>query len=399
MINMTDHLFRRVALVLSLFIVLAATMTVQAGNIHVRDNCDLRDAIRAANYDSEIGGCPAGGGADTVVLHDNMEVLHRSSVIEFEGEEYSAAFHEIESEITLDGNGRLVKLGDRRAFVIDGGHLTLRNVRLRYAEHRFGDIALIIKGGLTLVNARIENCSGGMQVEEGSIQLLGASSICHHSNEVVYNWFDYTPPPPPTCATLTDVIVRPAQGFDSGIECRDLEAASVGNQTIYDIGYIDAVDVFGNLGAGAEICFSQYGAMMFLDAAYSPRALSTLQSYRSGGMTCAHLNRAGTVVMVQGHPTTPEEPVAEPEPAPVSEPAPEPAPVVSEPSVDGCPIRTTGHINFRAEPSLDAEKLGIVLRGSTVGAISRIWGWYQINFQGRTGWIGGRYVDNIGNCQ
>ena len=396
MINMTIHFTRRVALVLSLCIVLAATMTVQARNIHVRDNCDLRDAIRSANYNSAIGGCPAGLGPDTVVLHHDADIVHKRSVIMFEGMEVSASFNEIESNVTLDGNGRMVRLGDRRAFIIDGGHLTLRNVRLRYAENRSGDIALIIKGGLTLVNASIENCSGGMQVEEGTIQLQGNSSVCHHSQEIVYNWFDYTPPPPPTCSTLTDVIVRAAQGLESGIECRDIDAAGVGNQTVFDTGYIDAVDVYGNVGPGAEICFPQYGAMMFLDAAYSPRALSALESYRSGGMTCAYLNRAGTVVLVQGQPT-----IAETAPV-VSEPAPdqpEPEPVVSEPSVDGCPIHTTGHINFRAEPSLDAERLGIVLRGTTVGAIRRIWGWYQINFQGRTGWIGGKYVDNVGNCQ
>lgn len=392
MINMTLQSTKRVAIALALFIVLAATMTVQARNIHVRDECDLRDAIRAANFNSEIGDCPAGLGADTVVLHHDADIEHRSSVIQFEGVDVSASFHEIESNITLDGNGRMVRLGDRRAFVIDGGHLTLRNVRLRYATNRSGDIALIIKGGLTLINASIENCSGGMQVEAGTIQLLGNSSVCHHSQEIVYNWFDYTPPPPPSCSTLTDVIVRAAQGLESGIACRDIDAASVGNQTVYDTGYIDAVDVYGNVAPGAEICFPQYGAMMFLDAAYSPRALSTLESYRSGGMTCANLNRAGTVVLVQGQPTR-QAPTA------VSEPAPEPAPAVSEPSVDGCPIRTTGHINFRAKPSLDAERLGVVLRGTTVGAISRVWGWYQISFQGRTGWIGGRYVDNIGNCQ
>ena len=289
---------------------------------------------------------------------------------------------------------------DGHPLIIDGGHLTLRNVRLSYAEHRSGDIALIIKGGLTLVNARIENCSGGMQVEEGTIQLLGNSAICHHSQAIVYDWFDYTPPPPPSCSALTDVIVRASQGLESGIECRDIDAAAVGNQTVYDTGYIDAVDIYGNVGPGAEICFPQYGAIMFLDAAYSPRALSTIESYRSGGMTCANLNRAGTVVLVQGHPTRQEQPtVSEPEPAPEPAPEPEPAPVVSEPGVDGCPIHTTGHINFRAEPSLDAERLGVVLRGTTVGAIRRIWGWYQINFKGRTGWIGGKYVDNIGNCQ
>jgi len=393
MINMTIQSTKRVAIALSLCIVLAATMTVQARNIHVLGECDLRDAIRAANYNSEIDGCAAGLDPDIVVLHQDADIVHRRSVIMFEGMEVSASFHEIESDITLDGNGRRVRLGDRRAFIIDGGHLTLRNIRLRYAENRSGDIALIIKGGLTLINASIENCSGGMQVEEGTIQLLGNSAVCHHSQETVYNWFDYTPPPPPTCSTLTDVIVRAAQGLDQGVQCQDIDAGGVGNPAVLNAGFIDAVDVWGFLGPGVEICFPQIGALMFLDAAYSPRALSTLQSYAQGGATCTLLHRAGTVVLVHGQPTTPETP------PPVSEPAPAPEPVVSEPSVDGCPIRTTGHINFRAEPPLDAERLGAVLRGTTVGAIRRVWGWYQINFQGQTGWIGGRYVDNIGNCQ
>ncbi|MDE2777938.1 MAG: SH3 domain-containing protein [Chloroflexota bacterium] len=398
MINMTIQSTKRVAIALSLCIVLAATMTVQARNIHVLGECDLRDAIRAANYNSEIDGCAAGLDPDIVVLHHDVDIVHKKSSINIDGMEVSASFNEIESNVTLEGNGRIVKLGDRRAFVVDGGHLTLRNVRLRYASNRSGDIALINEGGLTLINASIENCSGGMEVEKGTIQLQGNSAICHHSHEIVYNWFDYTPPPPPTCAMLEHVTVRAAQGMESGIECRDIDAAGVGNQTVYDTGYIDAVDLFGNVGPGAEICFPQYGAIMFLDAAFSPRALSTLESYRSNGMTCANLNRAGTVVLVNGQPTRQEPaPVSEPAPAPAS--APEPAPAVSEPSVDGCPIRTTGHINFRAEPSLDAERLGVVFRGTTVGAIRRVWGWYQINFQGRTGWIGGRYVDNIGNCQ
>lgn len=393
MINMTTHSTRRVAVALSLCIVLAATMTVQARDIHVRGECDLRDAISAANYNAENGGCPAGLGPDTVVLHHDADLARKSSDFMFEDMQVSVTLRVIESDITLDGNGRIVRLGDRRAFIIDGGHLTLRNVRLRYSSNRSGDIALIVKGGLTLDNASIENCSGGMQVEEGTIRLLGNSAVCNHSHEIVYNWFDYTPPAPPTCATLDNITVRAAQGLDMGVQCQDIDAGGVGNQDVYNAGFMDAVDVWGYLGPGVEICFPQIGALMFLDAATSPRALSTLQSYAQSGATCTLLHRAGTVVLVHGQPTTPEKP------PPVSEPAPAPAPMVSEPSVDGCPIRTTGNIYVRAEPSLDAERLGVVLRGTTVGVIGRTWGWYQINFQGRTGWIGGKYVDNIGNCQ
>lgn len=381
--ELTNHICRRVTLVLSLCIMFAATMTVQARDIHVRGDCSLRDAIRAANFNTAIDGCPAGVGADRVILHGDRVETKSMPVID--------------TDITIEGNGRKVTIGDKPAFVIDDGTLRLRNIRIQYETPRTDDIMTIIEGSLTLANAWFQNCSGGIDVEdtdESKIELQGDWRICQHSIEVVYKWFDYAPPGPPTCAALPEVIVRPAWGFDSGIQCQDIDAAGIGNQTVYDTGYIDAVDVWGNLGGGAEVCFPQYGAIMFLDAATAPRSLSTIESYRSGGLTCAYLYRAGTVVLVQGQPTRPETPVvSEPEPTP------EPAPVVSEPSVNGCPIHTTGHINFRAAPSLDAERIGIVLRGTTVGAISRIWGWYQINFKGRTGWIGGRYVDNIGNCQ
>lgn len=380
--NLISNCIRRVTLVLLLCMVLAATMTVQARTIHVKDGCDLRDAIRAANYNSAIGDCPAGDGADTVVLYNDVNE--------------SKSMPEINSDITLDGNYRRVTIGDKPAFVIDKGLLTLRNIRINYETPRTEDIMILVKGSLTLANAYFENCSGGMDVEESTIRLLADWRVCHHAIDVVYRWFDQKPPAPPSCATLTDATVSAAQGLESGVECRDIDAGAVGNQTVYDAGFIDAVDVWADVGAGVEICFPWVGAMMFLDAATSPRALSTLDSYASGGRTCAFLNRPGTAVLVAGQPTTTAPAAVAAEPAPAPEP--EPPPAVSEPSVDGCPIRTTGHINFRAKPSLDAERLGYVLRGTTVGSISRIWGWYQIRFQGRTGWIGGKYVDNIGNC-
>ncbi len=384
--NLTSNVIRRVSLALLLCMVLAATMTAQARRIHVKDGCDLRDAIRAANYNSAIGDCPAGDEADTIILYSDVKE--------------SKLMPEINTDITLDGRGRKVTIGDKPAFVIDDGMLRLRNIRIYYETPRSDDIMIVVDGSLTLANAWIQNCSGGIDVEdtdESKIELQGDWRVCQHSIDVVYKWFDYKPPAPPSCATLTDATVSAAQGLESGVECRDIDAGAVGNQAVYDAGFIDAVDVWGYVGAGVEICFPWGGAMMFLDAATSPRALSAIDSYSSGGKTCAFLDRAGTAVLVAGQPTTTAPPAAVAEPAPAPEP--EPAPAVSEPGVDGCPIRTTGHINFRAEPSLDAERLGHVLRGTTVGSISRIWGWYQIRFQGRTGWIGGKNVDNIGNCQ
>ena len=282
----------------------------------------------------------------------------------------------------MDGRGRSVTFKDRIPFMVNEGKLTLQNIKIRFESTRSGDVLFIDDGALTLANAYFHDCTGGMEVEgESTIQLLGQFGVCGHSREVIWDWFDYEPPRPPTCLELSDAVVTAEHGLDSGVQCRDVSAAGVGNQTVYDAGFIAAVDIWSDLGPGVEICFPQIGALMFLDAAGAPRVASSLASYGVNGLTCASLNRAGMVVLVQGQPTTKTA-----------------SAVVSEPMVDGCPIRTTGHINFRAEPSWKAERLGVVLRGTTVGAISRIWGWYQINFQGRTGWIVGKYVDNIGNC-
>ena len=300
----------------------------------------------------------------------------------------------------MDGRGRTLTFKDRIPFVVNEGKLTLQNIKIRFESTRSEDVLFIDDGALTLSNAYFHDCTGGMEVEgESTIQLLGQYGVCGHARNVIWAWFDYEPPRPPTCLEVTGAVVTAAQGLDSGVQCQDVSAAGVGNQTVYDAGFIAAVDIWGDLGPGVEICFPQIGALMFLDAAEAPRVARTLESRAVNGTTCASLNRAGMVVLVPGQPTTAAEPAVVPEPEPAAEPAPEPETMVSEPMVDGCPIHTTGHINFRAEPSLDAEKLGVVLRGTTVGSISRIWGWYQINFQGRTGWIGGRYVDNIGNCQ
>lgn len=385
--NLTNGSFRRAIIALVIGIFLFAAQTALAKDIHVRGDCELRDAIRAATYNTAIGGCVAGSGpGDIIILYENITKRR--------------TLPEITTDITLEGRGRTLTFKDRIPFVVNEGKLTLQNIKIRFEATRSDDVLFIDDGALTLANAYFHDCTGGMDVEgESTIQLLGQFGVCGHSREVIWAWFDYEPPRPPTCVELTGAVVTASQGLESGVQCRDVTAAGVGNQTVYDAGFIAAVDVWGDLGPGVEICFPQIGALMFLDAAAAPRVASSLASYGVGGSTCASLNRAGMVVLVQGQPTTPAPPavVSEPEPEPEQEP--EPAPVVSEPGVDGCPIRTTGHINFRAEPSLEAEKLGVVLRGSTVGAISRIVGWYQINFLGRTGWIGGKYVDNIGDCQ
>ncbi len=372
--NLTIFPIRRLRLVFPLFFLLLAALNVYARDITVEGDCSLRDAIEAANENEKEDGCPAGSGpSDTIILKDHVKLF--------------GPLPTITSDIVIAGNGRMVTFGDYPAFVVDDASLTLGHLHVRFGSLRTERLLEISDGELTLDNTVFHDCRGGMHVEDSLIELLGNSVVCGHSREVIDAWFGIVPPPLPTCEALTGATVTLRPG--SAAECQKVDAVGLGNQSLVDAGFIDAVDIWSFLGPGVDICFPQIGSLVFLDAATSPRAQSTLRSYSSGGMTCAFVDRPGTVVLMPGQPSGAAPPAAVEAPAPAT---------VSDPAVEGCPIRTTGHINFRAEPSLDAERLGVVLRGSTVGAISRTWGWYQINFRGRTGWIGGKYVDNIGNC-
>ncbi len=374
--NMTTYPIRRLTLVFALCMFLAGALTSHARDINVEGDCSLRDAIEAANENEKEDGCPAGSGpSDTIILKDHVKKLF-------------GPLPTITSDIVIAGNGRMVTFGDYPAFVVDDASLTLGHLHVRFRSLRTERLVEITDGSLTLDNTVFHDCSGSMHAEDSRIELLGNSIVCGHSQDVINAWFGIFPPALSTCEALTGATVTLRPG--SAAECQKVDAVGLGNQSLVDAGFIDAVDIWSYLGPGVDICFPQIGSLIFLDAATAPRAQSALQSYSSAGRTCAFVGRPGTVVLMPGQPTGAAPPAAVETPAPAA--------TVSDPAVEGCPIRTTGHINFRAEPSLDAERLGIILRGSTVGAISRIWGWYQINFRGRTGWIGGRYVNNVGNC-
>ena len=88
------------------------------------------------------------------------------------------------------------------------------------------------------------------------------------------------------------------------IQFREVSGAGIGQQSVLDEGARQAIDIWGPLGVNTEVCFAGMGSMLLLDAAYSPRLRVPLESYlRSDGKTCAHVYRAGTVVLMPGSPS------------------------------------------------------------------------------------------------
>ena len=108
-------------------------------------------------------------------------------------------------------------------------------------------------------------------------------------------------PPAMTCIDLhraTGIAVYATFGLASGVQCQQLNGGGVGIQSIVDAGFIDAVDVWGYVEQGVEVCFPQSGTFLFLDARTIPRAVSPLESYIANGMTCGWIESPGSIVLM-----------------------------------------------------------------------------------------------------
>lgn len=94
-----------------------------------------------------------------------------------------------------------------------------------------------------------------------------------------------------------DIRVR---NWAYGAQGQRVGADGVGRQDLIDRGIVDAIDMWGYITPGVEVCFRRTGGtrIVFLDAAYAPRRLFDLRAFRRNGWTCTRIDRAGTVVLL-----------------------------------------------------------------------------------------------------
>ncbi len=170
-----------------------------------------------------------------------------------------------------------------------------------------------------------------------------------------------------------------------GAQGQRVEAQGVGNQAIIDQGLLDAIDLWGYITPGIEVCFAQQGRMMLLDAAFSPRQAMPLAAYQRAGMTCANIDRAGTVVLLRSAEPLPEEPIQMTNHDAVSQP------------LGNCMVQLNYELNFRAAPA-GQHIIQVLPANILLTAFSYHEGWYKVDYYGQRGWVSADYVQAHGDC-
>lgn len=206
-----------------------------------------------------------------------------------------------------------------------------------------------------------------------------------------------------TCQTLvqtTNLKMTATYGLASGIQCRQIGAAGIFDSTIKRQAVQDAVDIFGYAEQGYQLCFPHEGRILFLDAATAPRSVIEVDYSRSGGFTCASLDRAGTVVLIAASPTVAATVSQAPGLARQTK-----AQYIRPGSYDSltsaipllrCTVTPSTTLKLRAAPW--GKWLGRVWEGSSITATARTRSWFKISHYGRSGWIAAWLTVAEGDC-
>ena len=357
---------------------------VSAATIKVEPGCTLSQAILSANRNTREGRCAIGGGEDTILLRRSVTL--------------DAELPQIKSTVTIDGDGYSIFLRPwHRAFEIRNADVTLKDLKVRYRDRGRGKnkpAVNVVDSTLRIIDSSFSGCSAEFYVHESLGLMQGNGWVCGYQAEAVTSWFSGPPagpePPPPaahpfTCESIpaATAVITARYGLRSGVQCNVVDAAGIGIQSVIDAGFISAIDIWGYVEQGVELCFPKAGKLTLLDGSVSPRAIAPLEAYGRGGMTCVSLSKPGTVVLSPG-------------PAPAAQ-----APAMPEsaaPESDECQATTTGHVKLRATASMGDNIIGYVRRGTTLGASAVTTYWIQVSHQGKMGWITARYVTTTGTC-
>ena len=193
---------------------------------------------------------------------------------------------------------------------------------------------------------------------------------------------------------LAGLRIHAFDGMNSGIQFRRLGPGGIGIQSVLNLGFVDAVDVWGKIGSGYTVCFPQFGRVLFLNAATSPRSVESVENWFNEGYTCASRALAGTLVLVK-----PGESQVVPE-------ATSAVTTVAKPGTDdsiddaidleNCIVTTLVNLRLRRAP-WGTIRVVIPLNTSLI-AMARTKHWFNVSYNEKSGWSAAWLMDTAGAC-
>ena len=166
----------------------------------------------------------------------------------------------------------------------------------------------------------------------------------------------------------------------------------MGIQSVVDRGVLDVVDVWGYTDQYFEVCFPQRGTVVFLDAATAPRTVIEVSNFVKDGYSCAAMNRAGTMVLVQGTGGgSSNQAIAQSFIDSTTDP------VDTAIELENCEVTSVHNLNLREKPW--GEKLDVIPKNTTVTATARTESWFNVSYEESEGWIGAWLSEVEGKCE
>ena len=390
--------------------------------------CTLSYQIIAANTDKPAGGCPAGDGADTISFTRDVTLF--------------AALPAITSHITIEGNGRSIS-GNRqfRIFDVDGGRLTINNLRLTAGRASDNGGAIKVQNGgkaIIVDSAFIKNSaenggaiatkypSIGVTITgssfEGNFASWDGGAIVKHGGDLRISQSSF---------------VNNAAGIGGGA----IQTSSAGKVDVSSSTFIGnrasrggAIQATGAITTLTHVTmFGNSNGIWVYDDRRTLNLRNSIVAGSKRGVDCRgpltqnisnFIADGSCAPMLQGDPL-----LAEASGTPATLPLLEGSPAIGAAHISFCPphdqlgnarpsgggcdigaievppiindiadclVTTTHGLNFRAGPG--GERIGAVPDGATLPASARTPAWFKVELNGEPGWISADYVHTQGSC-
>lgn len=183
----------------------AVTITVETNDPGTgQEQCSLRDAIRAADTDTAVGGCPAGNGADTLYLgsetyslteldgdfralpsiNSDISVVGENAIIELSGDlPLGAGLFFVSNTGILQASGLILQHVINAAIISDKGKVLLSKVKI--FNTLFAGVSLINGAQLSMRYSLVSGVDGAGAIEEAAgIDLQNGSSATITDSEI-----------------------------------------------------------------------------------------------------------------------------------------------------------------------------------------------------------------------